>query len=168
MTRVFNQPQPHGGTRLIVLGASAYPNAQETRTRVPRLTPISSAAKSAIDLATRALGPWQNRFPKPLASVDILVDTPETPNGALFSAPDGTLFLVAPPTMANIKVARRDAMADANPNDILIFYCCGHGIWLPAVGRTFLTAGHGHTGRRWLHANAADVPQARRRGRGRD
>ena len=51
MTRVFERPQPGGGTRVLVLGASAYPHALEGSLRIPKLTPISSAGRSALDFA---------------------------------------------------------------------------------------------------------------------
>lgn len=143
MTRVFNQPRAGGGTRLLVLGASAYPNARTAKLRVPKLSAISSAATSAVEFAYRAIDRWENEFPKPLASVDLLVDTPEAPDGATFTAPSGQGFKLDPPTMTKVKDARKAWMAQASALDVLVFYCCGHGIWLPATGRTFLASSFG-------------------------
>jgi hypothetical protein len=141
--RVYEQPRPGGGTRILILGSSAYVHAQTAKLKVPRLTQISSAAESALRLATEVLSGWEDDLPKPLASVDILVDTPQAPAGVKYTRPDGTEFDLEPPTMENVKAARKAWMKDASGNDVLIFYCCGHGIWLPARGRTFLTASFG-------------------------
>lgn len=143
MTRVFSKPREAGGARLLVLGASAYPHAQEAKLRVPKLSPISSAAISAFQFAFRAIDRWEERFPKPLASVDLLVDKPEEPDGAVFTDPRGNVIKLAAPTIANIKEARKAWMAGAGAEDMLVFACCGHGLWLPATGRTFLTASFG-------------------------
>ena len=104
---------------------------------------ISSASTSALRLATEVIGKWQNDLPTPLASVDLLVDTPEAPDGAKFTAPDGKEFDLEAPTIENIKEARKQWMQGASGEDVLVFYCCGHGIWLPSSGRTFLSASFG-------------------------
>ena len=143
MTRIFDKPRAGGGTRLLVLGASTYPYAKTARLRVPKLSTISSAATSALQFAFHAISRWENLFPKPLASVDLLVNTPDMPDEAPFTSPSGQAFKLDAPTMANVKTARRAWMAQAGAQDVLIFYCCGHGIWLPATGRTFLTASFG-------------------------
>jgi hypothetical protein len=144
VTRVYDQNPVGGGARLLILGASAYPYAREAKVRVPRLPTISSAAQSALLLARRAMTPWAERLPKPLASIDLLVDDPTAPDGVKFTPPGGPEMTLDPPTMANVKAARRRWMAGAGPADILIFYCCGHGIWLAAAGQqTFLTASFG-------------------------
>lgn len=143
MTRVYDAPQADGGTRLLILGAAAYPHAGTAKLRVPRLAPISSAASSALQFATQAISQWQNKFPKPLASVDLLVDTPKAPGGAAFTGLDGVTYTLDPPTMSKIKAARKEWMDGASAKDVLLFYCCGHGIWLPATGRTFLSASFG-------------------------
>lgn len=143
MTRVFDQPRPGGGTRILVLGAAAYPYARVAKLRVPKLASISSAATSAIKFAFQAIDRWQNQFAKPLASIDLLVDSAASPTGVTFTRPDGTVKQVDAPSLANIKAARKDWMTGATADDVLLFYCCGHGIWLPATGRTFLTASFG-------------------------
>src|SRR5262249_43151703 len=143
LMRVYESAQPEGGTRLFILGASAYVHAQVVKLRVPKLAQISSASTSAIRLATEVIGKWQNDLPKPLASVDLLVDTPEAPNGTKFTHPDGTEFDLEAPTIENIKEARKQWMEGASGKDVLVFYCCGHGIWLPSSGRTFLSASFG-------------------------
>ena len=159
MTRVFDEPAgAAGGTRVLILGASAYPHAQSASLRVPALAPIDSAAASALTLAARMIGPWRDRLPKPLASVDLLVDTPAAPAGASFTrAGDASAqaIILDAPTMSAVKAARRAWMKDAGPNDVLFFYACGHGIWLPDRGRTFLTASFGEDqDNPWLDAVA--------------
>jgi hypothetical protein len=143
MTRVFDNARADGGTRLLVLGASAYPHAQTAKLRVPKLSAISSAATSALKFAYQAIDRWENQFPKSLTSVDLLVDTPEARNGATFTDPSGHAFKLEAATMKNVKDARKAWMLRASADDVLVFYCCGHGIWLPATGRTFLTASFG-------------------------
>ena len=88
MTRVFERPQPGGGTRVLVLGASAYPHALEGSLRIPKLTPISSAGRSALDFADTSSNDWRDRLVRPLMSVDLLVDLPDAPGGAAFQRPD--------------------------------------------------------------------------------
>jgi hypothetical protein len=157
MTRVFDRPQRNGGTRLLILGASAYPHAQDDKLRVPELSPISGAAASAIEFAFHAIERWRDRFVRPLASVDLLADAPDAPDGVLFRALGGADHQLAPPTMANIKEAQKAWLADAKGEDVLIFYCCGHGVWLPATGRTFLAASFGvDAARPWADAIALD------------
>lgn len=157
MTRVFERPQPGGGTRVLVLGASAYPHALEGSLRIPKLTPISSAGRSALDFADHIINDWRDRLVRPLMSVDLLVDLPDAPGGAAFQRPDGSSNVVGPPTFDNIQEARRRWMDQASPNDCLIFYCCGHGIYLPANGSTFLTADFGRNeDNPWRDAIALD------------
>jgi hypothetical protein len=45
--------------------------------------------------------------------------------------------------MANVAAAKKAWLNEAGSEDTLVFYCCGHGIWLPSTGRTFLTASFG-------------------------
>jgi len=157
MTRVFENAQAGGGTRLLIIGASAYPHARDQKLRVPKLNPISSASLSAMEIARRAIKDWANQFSKPLASVDLLVDTPEAPGGAIFTSPDGTDHQLNAPTMANVKVAKGAWLSGVGPDDMLVFYCCGHGIWLPARGRTFLASSFGEDeDNPWADAIALD------------
>lgn len=143
MTRVFEAPVAGGGVRVLILGAGTYPNAQVPQPRVPTLPDVSSAAKSALDLAQRILGAWKDLFERPLASVDLLVNAPGSPDGVSFTPPGQAALTLAAPTLANIKAARTRWLAGAEKDDILLFYCCGHGIWLPSISRTFLAADFG-------------------------
>ena len=143
MTRVYDVPRQGGATRLLVLGAAAYPFAGQARTRVPKLADIPSAGRSALSFAYRAIERWQHEFVRPLASVDLLVNAVDAPDGTRFTDPAGQGFALESPSLDRIKTARRAWMQGAGPNDVLIFYCCGHGIWLPSTGRTFLTTSFG-------------------------
>lgn len=143
MTRVFSAKQQNGGTKLLILGASHYPHAHVAKPKVPKLEDISSAATSAIDFATHALTKWKNLFIKPIASVDLLVNDAANPDGVNFSCAGVDEIKVQAPTMDNILAARSSWLANADPNDTLIFYCCGHGIWLPSNSRTFLASDFG-------------------------
>lgn len=157
MTRVFERDQPGGGTRVLIVGASAYTDALEGTDLVPKLTQISSASKSALDFASHVIGKWQDRFIRPLMTVDLLVDLPQAPDGATFQLSDESTVALEPPTLANILQARKKWMENAGPQDCLIFYCCGHGIYLPASGSTFLTASFGSDdGNPWRDAIALD------------
>jgi hypothetical protein len=75
--------------------------------------------------------------------VDALVNAPGSPNGVSFSAPGQPAVALEAPTLSNVKTARTRWLAGATADDILIFYCCGHGIGLPSVGQTFLAADFG-------------------------
>jgi hypothetical protein len=157
MTRVYEQAQPEGGTRVLILGASAYTHARQGTDPVPQLAQISSAGKSALDFASHIIGEAGSRLIRPLMSVDLLVDLPDAPDGAAFQLTNGENVNLAPPTFANILQARKDWMENCGPNDCLIFYCCGHGIYLPASGASFLTASFGSDdGNPWRDAIALD------------
>jgi hypothetical protein len=157
MTRVYEKARQGGGTRLLVIGGGHYPNAARATELAPRLPDVESAAKSAIDFASAAIGKWRDRFPRALASVDLLVNSPAEPGGCAVTLPDGTPTPCDPPSLAAIKAARSDWMAGAGPQDRLLLYCCGHGIWLPSVGRTFLASSFGQDpDNPWTDAIALD------------
>jgi hypothetical protein len=143
MTRVLHAPTAGGGVRVLILGAGTYPDAQAPKPRVPALQDLSSATKSALDLAQRIVGPWKELFERPVTSVDMLINGPGAPGGVSFTAPDQPMVALDAPTLANIKTARKQWLDGATADDILLFYCCGHGIWLPSVSRTFLAADFG-------------------------
>ncbi|CCJ05618.1 caspase family protein [Methylocystis sp. SC2] len=143
MTRIYEQPQANRGVRLLILGAGHYPNAQVAKPKVPKLADIGSAAQSAIDFATHALTDWAALFGKPIASVDMLINDATHPAGVTFSCPGIAPTNVDAPDLANILAARSRWFDGAQKDDILIFYCCGHGIWLPSVTRTFLASDFG-------------------------
>jgi hypothetical protein len=143
MTRIHEAAQADGGVRLLVLGAGHYPHAQQSKPKVPKLADIGSAARSAVDFATRALTDWRALFRKPIASLDLLVNDATQPDGVNFACVGVPPTPVDAPTLANILAARTRWLADVGPNDILIFYCCGHGIWMPSIGRTFLASDFG-------------------------
>jgi Caspase domain len=142
VTRVFETQDGAPGVRLLVLGASHYPNAQVAAGKIPKLANIDSAARSAVMFATKALEVWSGLLPRPVVSLDLLVNTPDHPDGVDFQVPGGALVPVQAPTMANIKAAKKRWADDAGPHDILIFYCCGHGLWQPSM-RTFLASDFG-------------------------
>ena len=143
MTRIYEQAQTNGGVRLLVLGAGHYPNAQVAKPKVPKLADIGSAAQSAVDFATYALADWAALFGRPIASVDMLINDAMHPGGIVFDFPGMTATKVDAPTLANILSARTGWLDAAQKDDVLIFYCCGHGIWLPSVTRTFLASDFG-------------------------
>ena len=143
MSRIFEQAQAAGGTRVLILGAGAYPHARKANLRVPELQPISSAAKSAMDLAARIVGDWRDCFMKPLASVDLLVAGVGISADPPLIEIDGLTHRLDPPTMENVKQARDRWLMGAIAEDVLIFYCCGHGLLLPSAGQTFLTTSFG-------------------------
>lgn len=127
----------------MVLGAGHYPFAQASRPKVPKLANISSAAQSAIDFAKYALTDWRPLFGKPLASLDLLVNDAEYPEGLTFTCAGVEPTQVEAPTLANIISARGSWLQDIKSSDTLVFYCCGHGIWLPSVGNSFLASDFG-------------------------
>lgn len=143
MTRVYEADQKDGGVRLLIIGAGHYPHAQSAKTKVPRLPDIASAAQSAIDFATKVLTDWKGSFLKPIASVDLLVSDAANPDGIVFKRPAAEPIKVQAPTLANISTARTAWLGNAARQDVLIFYCCGHGIWLPSLGRAFLASDFG-------------------------
>ncbi|RVU18476.1 caspase family protein [Methylobacterium oryzihabitans] len=143
MTRVYEAAQPGGGTRLLVLGAGHYPFAQASRAKVPKLADIASAARSAVDFATQALTAWQTLFRRPLASVDLLINDATAPDGLTFACEGVAARKLDAPDMRNIPRARSDWLDGAGANDTLVFYCSGHGIWLPSVSNTFLASDFG-------------------------
>ena len=143
MTRIYEADQAAGGVRLLIIGAAHYPHAQQTKPKVPKLANIGSAAQSAIDLATKAMTDWHALFPKPVASIDLLVNDAANADGITFACPGVTAIKVGAPSLPNIAAARTRWLDGVRPGDIPIFYCCGHGIWLPSLGRTFLASDFG-------------------------
>lgn len=141
--RVFERAVEGGRTRILILGAAHYPDAQVEKVRVPRLPDISSAAKSCVDFATRCIADWQDAFARPIGTIDLLVNDAVNPGGLTFTAPGGAQFQLEAPTMPAIKVARKQWMENAGHDDLLLFYCCGHGVWLPSVSKTFLASDFG-------------------------
>lgn len=128
---------------MLILGAAHYPFAQIDKLRVPKLPNISSAAKSAVDFATRCIADWPDAFARPIASIDLLVNDAAAPDGIGFTPPGAAPLQLEAPTLVNIKAARKQWMDGAGPDDLLLFYCCGHGVWLPSVSRTFLASDFG-------------------------
>lgn len=143
MTRIYERVQANGGVRLLVVGAGHYPYAQVAKPKVPRLADIGSAAQSAIDFATHALTSWAALFGKPIASVDMLINDRANPGGITFSCAGVPTTKVDAPDLPKILAARTRWLHGVQKDDILIFYCCGHGIWLPSVTRTFLASDFG-------------------------
>jgi hypothetical protein len=141
--RVFDRTIRGGRTSILILGAAHYPDAQVEKAKVPRLPDIASAAKSCIDFATRCITDWQDAFIRPIGTIDLLVNDSANPDGIVFTPPGEAPIQVEAPTLAAIKAARKKWMEDAGPDDLLLFYCCGHGVWLPSVSRTFLCADFG-------------------------
>lgn len=144
MTRIFEQDAPGGGVRVLILGAGTYPNAQAPQPRVPMLEDISSATQSALDLAYRFMGPWLDRFSHPIASLDLLANAPGSPDNLNLGPHGGPNVVVDAPTMTAVKAAKTRWLKGATPADKLVFYCCGHGLWIPSGGgRTFLASNFG-------------------------
>lgn len=144
MTRVFEQDAPDGGVRILILGVGSYPNAKVARPTVPVLDDLSSATQSALDLLDRLLGPWRGRFDKPIRSIDMLANAPGSPDGLEVPDENGDPLEVEAPTIAAIVEAKKRWLKDAGPKDMLIFYACGHGFWVPSlVGRTLAASDFG-------------------------
>lgn len=157
MTRVYERAVAGGGARILILGAGHYPFAQTAAVRVPKLADIPSAAQAAIDVANDVIGDWADRLAKPLASVDMLVCDPAHPDGIAYTPPGKPLVQLQSPTLANVKSARDAWLNGAGGDDLLLFYCCGHGIWLPSASRTFLASDFGQDGEEpWSSAIALD------------
>ncbi len=143
MTVLRSDTPDGGGVRVLILGAGHYPHAQATRPMVPRLADIASARKSAVDFTTHIFTDWAERFEKPISFVELLANDATQPDGVEFSCDGIAPVQVDAPTIANILAARSRWLDAAGPGDILLFYCCGHGIWLPSASRTFLASDFG-------------------------
>ena len=143
MTLLCHEPLIGGEVRVLVLGAGAYPHAGRPTAKVPALQPITSAAQSARKFCDVVLGPWRYLFEQPLGSIHLLLSDPDQPDGATYVDSSGVAHNIEPCTKENVVAARKAWMADCGPEDILVFYCCGHGIWLPDESRTFLCSDFG-------------------------
>lgn len=89
---------------------------------------LTSPPISARAFASWMLTNYEN--PKaPLGSLDMLLS--ENPS-AQFALPRGQSATVEPATMANIKIAFKAWLrrCDSHPNNVAIFYFCGHGVWV--------------------------------------
>lgn len=73
----------------------------------------------------------------------MLINDAMHPSGITFSCPGVAATKVDAPTLANILSARTSWLNAAQKDDVLIFYCCGHGIWLSSVTWAFLASDFG-------------------------
>ncbi len=140
--RLIENAAPGGGVRALIIGAGAYPNAKVAGPKVPKLSALSSAPKGALDLAERLLGPWLDRFEVPIATVDLLANSAAFPEGIPVTV-DGETKTTWVPTLERVVEAKNRWLKDAQANDILLFYCCGHGVYHPATEMMFLPSDFG-------------------------
>ena len=122
-----NAPRTHaliigvGGYRHLSGGSAEVPQTME---HVGLLKQLTSPPRSAVAFA-QFLVESGDHWMAPLGSVDLLVSTASNDSDALPSGLQAT-----PATMANIQQAYNDwkERCNRNPDNIAIFYFCGHGV----------------------------------------
>lgn len=143
MTRLTSQADAaEPGVHALVIGVGKYPfmgrGSADTPTWRQQFGDLDSPSLSAAVLA-EWLRTSMRLSTLPLKSLDVLASTPTE-----CVAFDGALTQVEEPTMANIQAAaaRWFDAANAHPENLSVFYFCGHGF---AVGdvRTLLTQDFG-------------------------
>jgi hypothetical protein len=131
---VYNRPISGPSTHALIIGVGNYPHLKDGKSPIKfanagRMGQLKSPPHSA-----RAIARWlieEYRHPsKPLASLSLLISDPVT---SVFNYQLGRrMKSVKPPpaSMLEVKQAIRKwrAAGNENPDHLLLFYFCGHGI----------------------------------------
>ncbi len=132
MTLVFDQPVSGAATHALVIGVVAYAHlpggSGPLFLKHEGLSQLSSPPHSARAFATWLLSKYRNDA-KPLATLDLLISDDRSSD---FALPGGDVIRsVERATFQNVRDAIRQrwfARGDANPEHMLIFFFCGHGV----------------------------------------
>jgi hypothetical protein len=162
MTRVYTNPAAPGTaqTRALIIGSGRYPFAKGGNPAVPNITDLSSVGPSVRAFVKCLIGDWRDNLAAPLATVDLLLAETVSPAGAKWSrlGVAGEVDQDAPidaPTVPNVTAALESTLANAQPSDVLLFLCCGHGFWKEQ--RFFLLSDFGqNTNDPWMSVIALD------------
>jgi hypothetical protein len=125
------QPPLGRGTHALVIGVGEYPwlggGTQPRFAHFEGMGQLSSPPVSARSFAEWLLSPTGYRNPaRPLASLDLLVSDASTDQ---FIPPGGIPTTIQRARFADIDAAIRAWFQRGNdPNDLLIFFYCGHGV----------------------------------------
>jgi len=132
MKESFDQPPASPQTHILIIGVGNYPflnggaeAKQQTFDGGQLLGQLSSPPVSAEAFYNAALYLHKvEAWIRPLGSINLLVSAPATANN-IFGGKT-----LEPATIANIKQAYWDwkSECDANPDNVAIFYFCGHGL----------------------------------------
>jgi hypothetical protein len=128
MTLVWTEPphQPPGPrTHVLIIGVGRYRHLLGGASPTPKLPPLgqlSSPPVSARALATWFIGGRLAGAPAPLGSVELLLSDSTGQNFAGTQVDDAT--------SQNIHTAfgQWKTRCDADPNNVAVFYFCGHGL----------------------------------------
>jgi hypothetical protein len=130
-----------GQAHALVIGTGRYPFIENPKPELPfefrMLKSLETAPASALAMADWLL----DGFDPPnvtQCTVELLVNDPRNPSGDVRYAPPGSSndpVAVEHPTISNVKEAfgRWKKRCDTSPNNMAIFYVCGHGFWLGSV-----------------------------------
>lgn len=136
----FSAPKGNGQGEVhaLVIGTGAYPfihknDKPELPFEFRLLKQLKTATASALAVANWLLDDF-NPPNHSRCTVELLVNDPGDPNGDVRYAPPGSNLapvVVEHPTMANVETAfkRWKKLCDASPDNMAIFYVCGHGFW---------------------------------------
>jgi hypothetical protein len=132
-----NKGNGKGEVHALVIGTGKYPFIEHPKPELPfefrTLKPLATAPASALAVADWLL----DAFDPPhhtRCTVELLVNDPRDPSGDVRYAPPGSKrapIAVEHPTIGNVKTAftRWKNLCDASPDNMAIFYVCGHGFW---------------------------------------
>lgn len=133
MSLVFEAPPVAGNpqTHILIIGVAKYNHLQGGEGPLtPKLPPLGQLTSPPY--SARALADWFTRQVNPnpdasLGSVELLISDPLDQN---YTLPNNKTCKINSATMRNIEQSFSDwyQRCDTNPQNIAIFYFCGHGL----------------------------------------
>jgi hypothetical protein len=151
VTRIYQSPDAAVGLRALVVGAGAYPHAQDATANRPKLAHLTSVPPSVTLFLKRLLVDWRADLALPLVSVDLLLSDPAVKDsqwaslGVAGEAPQGTA--IEPPTREAIETALTTLLQGATAQDALLLLFCGHGF--SRIDRFFVLSDFGKGPNPW-------------------
>lgn len=144
MTVLLDDGQTDPGTHVLLVGVGDYPYLKDGDAAMPFCMPMGMGQLSSPPLSVRALATWFmdagagfHNPDRPLRSLQVLcsADGPVFINGA-----DGAPHSVDRARMPAVKQAVIDWMARAsrNPENLAVFFFCGHGLAFGEVENALL------------------------------
>lgn len=129
---VFSSPQPGAATRALVIGVGHYPALPDGGgpqfVRPEGMRQLQSPPVSAREFARWLIENYQSND-RPLASVRLLISEPSDSGFQYSVAGQATAADPQQADFATVRTAIREWQASStHPDDLMLFYFCGHGI----------------------------------------
>jgi hypothetical protein len=123
-------------THAVVIGVGHYPHLPGGKSRNKFVNPSGMGQLKSPPESARAIARWlieEYQHPtKPLASVELLLSDATSPEFKYKVNNKNEKFVTAPATMPKVQeaIAAWQARGNNNPDHLLLFFFCGHGISL--------------------------------------